>query len=540
MQPRVNLDPSEMYTKLRSESGPSVIERQHIEATLLLCDKDYDDYEMEVTRLQSQILFIRGQQKRLKEHRQTLQSLCSPIRKLPNEILGSIFEAQSSQPNLLQEHPWCLQSQQPQTTVSSPISFLPALSASAVCTRWREAALSTPSLWSRLKLEITSCAKSPKQSNAFTDLLDLYLQRSKSCPLDIDLCVYGDHAENEKILVVSLLLQQAQRWKTFQYSGDCTIDSFIGRGIEFSILEKIVLDVFDPDGEDLFIFEKAPMLRELQTDNLTSILSGFLWDQLIQLYTIDEHNPLDRIINLFPNLIGFTIWECKNYHNTSLLTASSTFKRLRSLCIKVQNSNADVGLLEHIFSSVTFPSLMELEIGSEGRAYDRAWPKDAFKGCLTRSSCARNITKFSLRGIRISDLDLISILYSFPSLQDLFISNQLVSEDDPLTSRLISSLHSSGYNELTKSRFPIVPRLHKLGLEFGGANFDDAAFISMVSSRWLPDLQYAAKIQVDCLRAVKLKFLSRKVDHTIFSPLWYLDRMGMRVIITGSEDKVNG
>ncbi|KAE9406613.1 hypothetical protein BT96DRAFT_810715, partial [Gymnopus androsaceus JB14] len=214
--PRVDVDSSDLYSRLRSESGPSAVQRQDIEDLLLLCDRDYEDYELEVARLESQILYIRQQQKQLKRHKKTLRSLCSPIRKLPNEILRLIFDY-ACKSNLLQEFPWSLDSKGPPTDASSfPITFLPASSISATCSRWRCVAMSTPSLWSRLKLEISAWETSPKNTNAFTDALELYLQRSKDYPLDINLHVSGDEGLEHKPLPLTLLIQHSKRWKSFQ------------------------------------------------------------------------------------------------------------------------------------------------------------------------------------------------------------------------------------------------------------------------------------------------------------------------------------
>ncbi|KAE9393187.1 hypothetical protein BT96DRAFT_924229 [Gymnopus androsaceus JB14] len=474
--PRIDIDSSDLYTRLRSESGPSVFERQDIEDLLLLCDRDDDDYEIELAHLKSRILFIGQQQNRLAYHKEKLRSLSSPIRKLPNEILRLIFDyACQSESNLLQEFPWSLESEDPPTTVSSPITFLPALSISATCSRWRTVATSTPSLWSRLKLEISSCRNSPKSATGFTDALELYLRRSKECSLDIDLYVAGDDDSDDSPLALTLLIQQSIRWKSLQFGGSSFIDSHIRQGTEFPLLERIEIEPQFEDGERLSIFQNAPMLSQVNIDYL----------------------GLDKIIDLSPNLTSLTLWEHLDYR-TDLVSPARIVNPLSDLTIHVRNAGTGSGLLEQI-------------------------------------SFFLHASIISFHGICISHPDLISSLYLMPLLQELIISNGSVPEDrNPITTEFIASLDISRQH---KSRFPLVPRLRRIFLKFKGINFDDAAFISMVSSRWIPDSDYAAKINVYCLRSVVLKFLSRKVDETVYKPLRYFDRMGMMVVVTGTEDE---
>ncbi|KIK55594.1 hypothetical protein GYMLUDRAFT_839372 [Collybiopsis luxurians FD-317 M1] len=79
----------QLYEDLCSNS---VINRKEVEGIILQCGRDLDDYEDELTRLESRIMFIREQKERLEEYKTKLGSLTSPIRKVPNEILDAIFD----------------------------------------------------------------------------------------------------------------------------------------------------------------------------------------------------------------------------------------------------------------------------------------------------------------------------------------------------------------------------------------------------------------------------------------------------------------
>ncbi|KAE9408956.1 hypothetical protein BT96DRAFT_849021, partial [Gymnopus androsaceus JB14] len=127
----------------------------------------------------------------------------SPIHQLPTELLSLVFDF-SCPINLLQEYSWI-----------SVITYLPALAISAVCAKWRCLAMALPSLWSRLKLEISE----DSTSNLFMATLQLYLERSAHDPLFVDLyigLVEDDYEVYDDMpsAPLDLLLEHTRRWKS--------------------------------------------------------------------------------------------------------------------------------------------------------------------------------------------------------------------------------------------------------------------------------------------------------------------------------------
>ncbi|KAF9072051.1 hypothetical protein BDP27DRAFT_1418412 [Rhodocollybia butyracea] len=168
--------------------------------------------------------------------------------------------------------------------------------------------------------------------------------------------------------------------------------------------------------------------------------------------------------------------------------------------------------------------------------YQGAWPKAALGAFLRRSSC--NLTKFMVKRISVTDVDLLAALRLMPLLVDLHIDDTPPNDDSvsPITSRFIRSLHGLLQTELNPSSSALVPKLRELQLTFNGLEFDDLAFIDMVSSRWLPDAQYALGIGLCCLRVVTLQFKAQSVDPAVYKPLNYLDKAGMMVVVLGMDD----
>ncbi|KAF9072040.1 hypothetical protein BDP27DRAFT_439604 [Rhodocollybia butyracea] len=165
--------------------------------------------------------------------------------------------------------------------------------------------------------------------------------------------------------------------------------------------------------------------------------------------------------------------------------------------------------------------------------------KFLLKRFLRRSSCS--LTKFEVINVSVSDIDLITALKLMPSLVNLHVNDAThgIPAGDrpmsPITSRFIRSLHGFLQTELNPSSSPLVARLCDLKLTFDGLEFDDSGFIDMVSSRWLPDMQYASGIGLSCLRAVTLRFNKRVMDPAAYKRLDYLDKAGMRVVVLGID-----
>ncbi|KAE9392635.1 hypothetical protein BT96DRAFT_797741, partial [Gymnopus androsaceus JB14] len=109
-----------------------------IAEALVDIDKDLDEFDAELSHLQSRIVFLQNHRQRLEEYRGCWHSLRSPIRRLPNETVLGIFDFACDMNEL----------------TSKTLQTMPALAISGVCSHWRALAKSYPDLWSRIRLEI--------------------------------------------------------------------------------------------------------------------------------------------------------------------------------------------------------------------------------------------------------------------------------------------------------------------------------------------------------------------------------------------------
>ncbi|THU75193.1 hypothetical protein K435DRAFT_602795, partial [Dendrothele bispora CBS 962.96] len=95
-------------------------------------EKDLDDYDTEIARLEMAISILKRKRAHLEGHITACRSLLSPIRRLPWEILTLVFLLLCGEPSTWQD-------------------FLrlkpPAFQLSRVCASWRGVALNTPTIW---------------------------------------------------------------------------------------------------------------------------------------------------------------------------------------------------------------------------------------------------------------------------------------------------------------------------------------------------------------------------------------------------------
>ncbi|KAF9064925.1 hypothetical protein BDP27DRAFT_1425322 [Rhodocollybia butyracea] len=213
-----------------------------------------------------------------------------------------------------------------------------------------------------------------------------------------------------------------------------------------------------------------------------------------------------------------------------------TSHNITSLAI---GAGCPISFLEMVFLSCDLPSLNVIVLDSSESGSDN-WGTETLISFISRSSCM--ITTFTLRGISLSDLDLIAALRVMPSLLYLEFEDhnwnyaETQRAYSPITSKLISSLI------LRKSTsISLVPKLHTLHLvswlDIG--TFDDSAFVRMVESRWFkPGSDRSAamlRMGKGCIRSVVLKFGWREVDADAYNRLQTFDKEGLRVVVAAMD-----
>ncbi|KAE9407379.1 hypothetical protein BT96DRAFT_809569, partial [Gymnopus androsaceus JB14] len=159
-------DSSLILEKLRWESGPaSIPNTEDILPILQNAERELEDCERQIKALE-----LRRQS--LREYTGQLQSLLSPFRKVPDEILWRVFDE------------CCNMNHFGDAKTRGAITDLPALVVSSVCSRWRRNGLSMPSLWSRISLVCQPMGRNDGDEELLS-ALESFLSRAGQHPLTV-------------------------------------------------------------------------------------------------------------------------------------------------------------------------------------------------------------------------------------------------------------------------------------------------------------------------------------------------------------------
>ncbi|KAE9408340.1 hypothetical protein BT96DRAFT_970682 [Gymnopus androsaceus JB14] len=422
LKPRIDLSSAEQIDAARLE--PSVKE---VEALLSLAEQDSKDYKAELVRLRSQITHIEAQQVRLENYRRQLQFLISALRRLPNETLAHIFDYACKE-NLLQEFPWHDDDESsPPTRLTSPvITYLPTIAISSVCSRWRGLALSYPSLWSNLKVEI--CMTS-EQSNGFIAILDRYLEVSGNAPLNLDLNIQGA-SEQENIepphRALVHLTHHVHRWKRFKYMGEDSLTSYgIHLEHKYPILTDLDLEAEYGSLADLDCFKHAHNLRALTINASASL--DFPYHRLQWAnFEISSHEDVENILEKCSSL---TTLQLTNQYSSLPISAfprsPSSGHNILSLHIHENTQESFSNLLFSCFNFLSYATSPSAEMLTKAfcRPGEGSHLSPLYPDQLAQSPHLQFIN------LSLSDEELIAALRIMPSLTELDISDKRISSD---------------------------------------------------------------------------------------------------------------
>ncbi|KAJ3892663.1 hypothetical protein GG344DRAFT_75715 [Lentinula edodes] len=540
-QLRTNVDFASVRQKLRSEYGATIQSDGELSQSIAEIDKDLEACSIEIHHLQSGVIFLQNQHRRLENYRTCLRSLKSPIRKLPNEVMLRIFDYACDMNDVF----------------ANNIEAMPASSISSVCARWRNLAKSQSILWSRIRIKM-------EKVTANFPIFNLYLGLSQNSPLDI--VITGKWPKNSLKLyhfeLCHALAARTNLWRVFRVQRAET--SFLlyqifveGEQPQFQLLEDLALPENIVNHQPILKhYENAPALRSLNIRTLSPIdsipSSHFPWRKIITFNSAHFPDSVETLFNLCRDLKELHLGEVHKIPShpcPSPVTVSS----LEKLSLTLNRTQPDPESLANIvFSSLTCPSLTSLSL-EDTSGYGRPFLMENLHTFISRSSF--HLATLSIKFISFSDLNLIDLLCCLPSLLHIILSDPVSVQDcdHPITPRLLKRMHAYPcMNPATVSPV-LVPNMQSLSLTCtGSAGFSDKDFTDMVSSRWSPNSYFAAygmetsddpfsksEGETACLRSVVLRFTNRVVDMELYRPLKHLEEAGMKVVVTGKMVKAN-
>ncbi|KAJ7629652.1 hypothetical protein DFH06DRAFT_1480224 [Mycena polygramma] len=222
-----------------------------------------------VAELQTQILQLERSLSELRiQHSQAQQRLNSyryPVLTLPPEIVSEIFI------HFLPTYPGF----PPLAGTLSPTLL------TQICRRWREIALETPALRRAIGLS-NNVVGFPWNLQA--EQFDIWLERSRACPLALSLtCIGDDWAAAERIATV---VPHRARWEYLEFYGSILHLRALGEGT-MPLLRHLDLTLniyyLDDVASKLAFFREAPLLRTVIINNTAAARVILPWTQLTSL-----------------------------------------------------------------------------------------------------------------------------------------------------------------------------------------------------------------------------------------------------------------
>ncbi|KZP01962.1 hypothetical protein FIBSPDRAFT_846196 [Athelia psychrophila] len=194
-RPDINIRASSVPDALGCASRLAPSQAAAVNETVSATVEDISELDREVSRLQEAIKEL--QRKRIASQCfvHDLKSLFNPIARLPAEVLSQIFQ----QCVIV---PWLERA----LNLDDPFDKTPLMVAS-VSRYWRNAALSTPRLWSALSLILR-----PKHAKRHMEIASLWLSRSKTSRISLHIETHGNIRDAMPKLT-QLFASQSHRWR---------------------------------------------------------------------------------------------------------------------------------------------------------------------------------------------------------------------------------------------------------------------------------------------------------------------------------------
>ncbi|KAJ7453175.1 hypothetical protein FB451DRAFT_672798 [Mycena latifolia] len=160
-----------------------------------------DELEPHITSIDEEMAFLSRRREALLQSLNVHQSIVSPIRRLPSEILGEIFAFSVHSTYYFQDI----------AEVSGPLSHQAPWVLTRVCRRWAKVSLENPALWSMVFLDLDRLGE-----RGAVSMTKLWLARSKD--LCLTLKIFHDSDALGRVgldshPVLSTVMQHSERWE---------------------------------------------------------------------------------------------------------------------------------------------------------------------------------------------------------------------------------------------------------------------------------------------------------------------------------------
>ncbi|KAF9461697.1 hypothetical protein BDZ94DRAFT_797640 [Collybia nuda] len=372
------MDHSLFTDKLYTNYTPSVGEAHQIKQLLVAPLDHLSSLDKDLARLQE----IRNT---LAKDVNAYQALLSPIRKVPQELLGKIFiHCLPIGRNAVMSHK------------EAPILF------GRVCSAWRRVSLSTPALWASLHIPVPGRSEETHLLHLRRDAAAEWLARSGVLPLSVSISepMSGDlYKQKQTVIILKMLIQFANRWRHIDFSPLTSRSLLDGlRAKDVPMLQSITIQnqqgIKRTATWDSLEFLHAPEIRAVAFSQMPGdILTYSLrWEQLTELRVQpNKSQPLSPhegllLLRRCPNLVNCWL-EITLFGLIPAYIRPVTVPYLRTLGIEEHELATDPPF--SIFQYLTTPVLHTLEFY---RSNARGDPPLAFFAYLKQTTSLRSLS----------------------------------------------------------------------------------------------------------------------------------------------------
>ncbi|KAK7029657.1 hypothetical protein VNI00_014355 [Paramarasmius palmivorus] len=527
-QEHANKMPALLETLFRQTVTSS--ERVLLKEYLHAAEKDMTQYEAEIEEHRAAIIMLETRRKKLQHIMGKCRSLLAPVHRMPPEILAQVFSVV------------CWQN------AVEPNCMPPAIQLSFVCKRWRDIALSLPSLWASLSIHFERWKMNFERLER---IVSVFMERSKSSPLSLVLDLtcsdwrQDAHASEMCTALLDTLVRNSNRWKMARLNVSTTglchpaFEPIIGH---LPILKSLSLTghddadiITDNPVLDLdAIFGACPALDDLFV-SAQMVVDGVSlpWRQIRSLglgwFLHLEHFTLalaqcTNVESLHLNDIEFVEYPETPIH------PGPTMPNVKHLNMEFDSSDDMFPVLR----CLDLPALTSVRLQGQFNGSQYKTAELHLSSFLERSS--NRITSLSLVTFPISDQNAISLLRMIPTLEQLYIEEEYRWKlNSNIKQRMITTefWRSLSLIHATSSSH-IVPRLKELELIFHGDDLNDGALLDTLTSRFTPDGG-----EVACLKKITLKIIggvpSSQLKESLGSLTRHFGQKGTRLEVSYLE-----
>lgn len=341
---------------------------------------------------------------------------CSPMTRLPSEIVSHIFElsivpGEESTPfSIPAQGPFCL---------------------AQVCKLWRAIAESDPHLWTSLHFYFPATSRNREADvPRVTHVFDLYLMRSGTLPMSLTFADYRRHATrttNLVSLLVDRLRTHSRRWRYISLRMSCGYFAllFTFTPCDFSSLEHLSIsgDAIWRNGPCCLNLKSATNLKSFAYSGPGHSSSDRIdldWERLAEVsFEFTRHGgELPRLFGYLAQCQNITTCSLGVHHNSWMDPSDGqiiTLPCLRTLRIRRFHPRSHACV---VTDSLVLPQLETLEIDafiSAGLADTSSpWHDRNFSSLLARSGCT--LRHLSIQGAYFPNDELVRCLALSPTL----------------------------------------------------------------------------------------------------------------------------